>query len=760
MDAARCYLCDHQFVEGEEPWLMFEQRLREDGQPDSTLAELLGEILEQQPDEQDGHSPFLCDSCNADVMEYNSLLTRFKHVRERILTYYKENATINNLVMHDDINKVMKIEMDSQDQDNLEFVAENGAALEADLVEEVPENDPDIGSHSFDFTAFNEQVGENSFPSGGLDLSDSLVNLAVSGTSVDVQDEPIDDKGIHINLSNSLHTILKFVPTTFPDIIIYELYDKVIQANDMKPTTGDDQNQDLQSYSSTEDSNFVFINPSNANELDIEGDGNDNALEKTSVTVYSEPTPVCKAQGKAFVCLLCDPSPSLAADVLGEHLLNFHEILHYMCEVCNQGYAGRQELKDHTDIKHSAINSKPKQYYCGVCSRSFTSHLLLRLHKRTHTHHGGGAKSHECKVCCKKYNTKGMLDEHMNTHTGLRPYKCSECSKDFASKYTLQSHMKIHTERNRPYQCDQCEKAFLNQQNLNQHKKLHVPFKAFKCEVCSKSFITQHSLNVHLIVHSGQKPFLCRICGKAFARRPEIKDHERTHTGERPFQCDLCPMAFAQRSNLNTHKKNTHFNEKQHKCNQCERSFKRRRLLYYHVLAIHTGERPLKCNICGAGFVYPEHYKKHMLIHSGAKPFACEVCGKQFNSRDNRNAHRFVHSDKKPYECMECGAGFMRKPLLLAHMKQTKHVSDTIIVNQPQFTNLPSLVREIVTEPSAVVEDGSGLLENCDDTLVQIDGNEAISEKYLKFADLDSDGSQTLAWVDIGGNDDSINNKQ
>jgi len=46
-----------------------------------------------------------------------------------------------------------------------------------------------------------------------------------------------------------------------------------------------------------------------------------------------------------------------------------------------------------------------------------------------------------------------------------------------------------------------------------------------------------------------------------------------------------------------------------------------------------------------------------------------QVCGKAFNSRDNRNAHRFIHSDKKPYECLRCGMGFMRKPLLYAHMQ-------------------------------------------------------------------------------------------
>lgn len=147
----------------------------------------------------------------------------------------------------------------------------------------------------------------------------------------------------------------------------------------------------------------------------------------------------------------------------------------------------------------------------------------------------------------------------------------------------------------------------------------------------------------------------------------------------------MCPSRFAQRSNLMSHKRATHFNDKRYKCETCSRSFKRRRLLEYHIKATHTGERPHKCETCSATFVYPEHYKKHIRIHTGVKPFACEVCGKTFNSRDNRNAHRFVHSDKKPYECTVCHQGFMRKPLLLAHMEAQQHLNNQIIVNQPSF---------------------------------------------------------------------------
>lgn len=56
MESVRCYLCDHEFVEGEEPWLMFEQRLREDGQIECSLADLLGTILEKDLQESLAHS--------------------------------------------------------------------------------------------------------------------------------------------------------------------------------------------------------------------------------------------------------------------------------------------------------------------------------------------------------------------------------------------------------------------------------------------------------------------------------------------------------------------------------------------------------------------------------------------------------------------------------------------------------------------------------------------------------------------------------
>lgn len=62
MDSVRCYLCDHEFVEGEEPWLMFEERLREDGEHECSLAHLLGVILGKEINESQAHSTV--SACN------------------------------------------------------------------------------------------------------------------------------------------------------------------------------------------------------------------------------------------------------------------------------------------------------------------------------------------------------------------------------------------------------------------------------------------------------------------------------------------------------------------------------------------------------------------------------------------------------------------------------------------------------------------------------------------------------------------------
>ncbi|XP_045540705.1 uncharacterized protein LOC106711047 [Papilio machaon] len=378
-----------------------------------------------------------------------------------------------------------------------------------------------------------------------------------------------------------------------------------------------------------------------------------------------------------FKCLICERNDSEGAQFVGsaanmaQHMRSAHGARIHICALCG------------------LILRKKADY-------------LAHLSKHKNLVHTDKSKIHECNVCQKKYNSKSTLAEHMHTHTGSKPHTCSVCIKSFASKYTLQSHLKTHLDRPRPFKCTQCGKSFLTQQNLNQHEKTHSGVKEFICKVCGKAFGALHNLEVHGVVHSGNKPFVCGVCSKGFARRAEVRDHMRIHTGERPFSCEECGARFTQRSNLHSHRRATHLDDKRHVCHLCPKRFKRRRLLDYHVKASHTGERPLQCEVCQASFVYPEHFKKHMRIHSGEKPYSCEVCGRQFNTRDNLNTHRYVHSDKKPYECVVCSAGYMRKQQLYHHMKNTGHLAESIVVNQPRILKVP---QNVVTSAGTIIID-------------------------------------------------------
>uniref|UniRef100_A0A1B0GMP9 C2H2-type domain-containing protein n=1 Tax=Phlebotomus papatasi TaxID=29031 RepID=A0A1B0GMP9_PHLPP len=345
----------------------------------------------------------------------------------------------------------------------------------------------------------------------------------------------------------------------------------------------------------------------------------EDAAEKSSGAAQRK---IYTRKNSVFYCNLC-PEERIISDPteLTFHMKMQHMEKLYLCDICGLDCGRRMYLMRHLE-SHSNVKVKAE----GTVEASVSESVALpddSVQKRGSQ--TNSSKSWFCRLCDKPYGSKKLLDEHMNMHTGDRPYKCDICPKDFASKYTLAAHMRIHTARPRPFTCSVCHKTFLTGQNLSHHEKTHLGVKEYNCDVCDKAFGSSHNLRVHKIVHSGNKPFLCRTCGKSFARRAEVRDHERIHTGEKPFKCDICSMAFAQRSNLQSHKRATHFNEKRYKCDVCEKSFKRRRLLDYHVQAAHTGERPFQCYICPSSFVYPEHYKKHLLIHKNEKKYTCEI---------------------------------------------------------------------------------------------------------------------------------------
>lgn len=233
----------------------------------------------------------MCDSCNADVLEYESVEKRIKQIRERILNSYKENITIQNLntsIRTASLSNRTLVETNndadsfllnnSVDMENAEFVS----LTEMDLVEEVPDDeaekdsinvnilknekdDEDVGvvsfvdnvdspmiSENFDFAAFNEHVAQTSLPSGVLNLSNGLVNLEVT------EKLPLKNQSTCFMFFSFLFYIINCKQYIFfVDIIIYDVNQDQLQQTDLvvKNIKSDG---DIKNYDSTEGMQFTL----------------------------------------------------------------------------------------------------------------------------------------------------------------------------------------------------------------------------------------------------------------------------------------------------------------------------------------------------------------------------------------------------------------------------------------------------------------------------------------------------------------------
>ncbi len=175
----------------------------------------------------------------------------------------------------------------------------------------------------------------------------------------------------------------------------------------------------------------------------------------------------------------------------------------FECFPCEQTFKSEEDLARHIQEVHdkessdkSSSKSRPRNYKCSSCQKSFYTNSDLWSHERIHS----GSK-YTCHLCGKKLASSGSLHNHLKSvHDQEKQFECQICQKKFALKQKLSTHELVEHQGQKPFQCNQCDKGFVHKQSFEAHLRKHNGT-VLNCELCSKPFHDAGYLRKHLRWH-------------------------------------------------------------------------------------------------------------------------------------------------------------------------------------------------------------------------------------------------------------------
>lgn len=213
------------------------------------------------------------------------------------------------------------------------------------------------------------------------------------------------------------------------------------------------------------------------------------------------------------------------------------------CLDCNERFKFFGTLLSHAYRYHNSQNA----FLCEICGQGFASKDQAKNHH--HFYHSEA----KCEKCPKKFKTKYLLNVHNDKEH--KTFQCPKCPQVLGSRYLKKRHMAVvHDVKSVQFKCNECDKVFIMKNKLLEHKeRIHLKLKPTVCPICGFRVFNKELLKRHMVRHDDARPFECDICKKSFQRKKTLEYHRRIHTSDRRHACRICGKAFVQVASLKLH---------------------------------------------------------------------------------------------------------------------------------------------------------------------------------------------------------------
>lgn len=200
-------------------------------------------------------------------------------------------------------------------------------------------------------------------------------------------------------------------------------------------------------------------------------------------------------------------------------------------EIVEFDTTGYKETLIHVEILRNAnkcppnspwtyIETKPNQFTCRYCHKSFNKQYVLKRHIATHT----GEKAFKCTACPMAFIQKSDLMRHVTIHSDERPFKCeiAGCDKSFRTMKNLRNHIVNSQHLIKEYRCDVCGEINKTKPDFEKHLRMH---KYLQLQEKRKQFV--HKLGEHRNLSYD------RSIADKFLRNPSVQFVKIYHRTER-----------------------------------------------------------------------------------------------------------------------------------------------------------------------------------------------------------------------------------